>query len=60
MAAKLQTLVKKFKSGKISPHAYRTDGASRDPECAVKGCKWYCEQHLDKKLLEIVKEAANG
>ena len=54
----LETLVKKFKAGKIAPHVYSTDGASRDPECSIKGCTWYWSEHLEEKLLRIVKEAA--
>lgn len=58
---KLFTLVKQFKKSEIAPHVYVSDGASRDPECSVRGCKWYWEQHLDRKLLDIVKEeATNG
>ena len=56
--SKLGKLVEDFKAGKIAPHQYITDGASRDPECSVRGCKWYWGEHLDPKLLEIVKEAA--
>ena len=56
--AKLQSLVKKFKEGKLAPHRYVTNGASRDPECSVEGCNWYWSEHLDPELLKIVKEAA--
>ena len=56
--SKLEKLVKSFKAGKIAPHRYVSDGASRDPECCVKGCKWCWSEHLDPELLEIVKESA--
>ena len=56
--SKLDVMVKKFKAGKIAPHVYVSDGASRDPECNVRGCKWCWANHLDSTLLAIVKEAA--
>lgn len=58
--SKLQDAVSKFKSGKVAPHIYRSDGASRDPECSVKGCKWDWDKHLDTELLAIVKESAQS
>lgn len=57
---KLESLVKKYKAGKIAPHVYVSDGASRDPECAIRGCKWCWDDHLDPTLLAVVKEAANA
>lgn len=56
----LQTLIQKYKEGKIAPHKYVSDGASRDPECDVKGCKWYWDKHIhDPRLLEMIKEESN-
>jgi len=54
---KLQGVIERYKAGKVAPHTYRTDGASRDPECGVRGCRWSWSDHLSAELLEIVKEA---
>lgn len=57
---KLEALVNSFSAGKIAPHVYQSDGASRDPECRVKGCKWDWDEHVSAELLSVIKESSDA
>ena len=52
----LNRLVKKYQTGKIAPHVYSSDGASRDPECSITGCRWSWSEHVEPQVLNIIKE----